>query len=445
MVLRLRIENLSQLPDGGPIEYESNQHGFDFGRGRYLDWVLPDPDRWISEKHCEVRYYDGAYWLNDPSTNGTFLDGTDRRLKCPYRLRDGDVLVIGKYLVSVSITGESQPVATEDEVPTHRPVAQEAKNIWQSDEDAAPPISREELVIKRRGSNADPDFLDHVADVPNIVDTPRQGEGSGHHNARADSSPDWNGEQGQKQWTDTNHWEERQNPPQNRPPQTTTPAPTPSDQPVDSPHRNGTDQSSVQDQERPLVQISDVFIKNFCRGAGLPESALMDRDPAEVSEEIGVLLRITVENLMQLLSARNAAKTMVRSSERTKIEAVDNNPLKFSASVTEALKEMFDSNSRNYLGGQETLINTFEDLKSHQINTYSAMQYSIQYLVDRLSPEAIESESGKGNVVLGTRKSKLWETYESRWNSEIANYENGLAGVFMLRFGEWYDKNSKRP
>ena len=96
----------------------------------------------------------------------------------------------------------------------------------------------------------------------------------------------------------------------------------------------------------------------------------------------------------------------------------------------------------NYLDGQQTLVSTFEDLKTHQLNTYSAMQYAIGVLVEDLSPEAIETATKEGRNVLGTRKAKLWETYESRWRAKTAHYENGLTDAFMVRFSEWYDQNS---
>ena len=54
---------------------ERDGHGQARSRHRprpHLDWTLPDPTRFISGKHCEVRYRDGGYWLHDVSTNGTF-------------------------------------------------------------------------------------------------------------------------------------------------------------------------------------------------------------------------------------------------------------------------------------------------------------------------------------------------------------------------------------
>ena len=86
MTLRLSIENVDRLPDGGPIRIEVKGRGLDVGRDSHLDWTLPDPGRSISGKHCEIRYRDGGYWVHDVSTNGTFvtapITGSRRRICC---------------------------------------------------------------------------------------------------------------------------------------------------------------------------------------------------------------------------------------------------------------------------------------------------------------------------------------------------------------------------
>src|SRR5215813_5082105 len=106
MTLRLSIENVDRLPDGGPIRIEVKGRGLDLGRDSHLDWTLPDPSRSISGKHCEVRYREGGYWLYDVSTNGTFLNGNDHRMQAPHRLRSGDRFVIGHYIIGALVDGE---------------------------------------------------------------------------------------------------------------------------------------------------------------------------------------------------------------------------------------------------------------------------------------------------------------------------------------------------
>ncbi len=102
MVINLKIDNVDRLPDGAPVSYSSRGRSFEIGReGR--DWTLPDPDKFISGRHCEVRYEGGAFWLYDVSRNGTFVNGASQRIAGPHRLGDGDRLRIGRYLLSVEI------------------------------------------------------------------------------------------------------------------------------------------------------------------------------------------------------------------------------------------------------------------------------------------------------------------------------------------------------
>jgi type VI secretion system protein ImpI len=121
MALRFSIENETSLPDGGPLSVTvSGKRGLDIGRDQHLDWTLPDPTRTVSGKHCEVRFHDGAYWLHDVSTNGTFLNGSDRRLQGPHRLQNGDRLEIGHYIIAVAMDGEEAAASSRSApAPSH--------------------------------------------------------------------------------------------------------------------------------------------------------------------------------------------------------------------------------------------------------------------------------------------------------------------------------------
>ncbi|HQT78050.1 MAG TPA: type VI secretion system-associated FHA domain protein TagH, partial [Rhodopila sp.] len=78
---------------------------FGIGRADDNDWVLPDPHRHLSKRHCSIAFQDGFWTLTDFSTNGTFLN--DERGPLGQRgvreLRDGDRLRLGGYEIAVSI------------------------------------------------------------------------------------------------------------------------------------------------------------------------------------------------------------------------------------------------------------------------------------------------------------------------------------------------------
>jgi type VI secretion system protein ImpI len=183
-------------------------------------------------------------------------------------------------------------------------------------------------------------------------------------------------------------------------------------------------------------------VRQLARAAGLPEDALSQKDPDELAQQIGTVMRLVAENLLQLLNARRQAKVMARSSSHTTIQAIDNNPLKFSPSAADALRMMFGQATSGYLDAQRAIGQGFEDLKAHQLKTYSAMQYAVTKLMADLNPEAIAQDTDDGRGIAGllvSRKAKLWEAYEARWQARVGR-GGGPIEAFMSYFAEAYDR-----
>ncbi|KUM27465.1 type VI secretion protein [Mesorhizobium loti] len=105
MFISLQISNVDRLPSGNAASYAARDRSFEIGREN-CDWMLADPDKIISGRHCEVRYQAGAFWLYDISRNGTFINGSSQRMAGPHRLAHGDRVLIGRYVISVSIDEE---------------------------------------------------------------------------------------------------------------------------------------------------------------------------------------------------------------------------------------------------------------------------------------------------------------------------------------------------
>ncbi|RWO32170.1 MAG: type VI secretion system-associated FHA domain protein TagH [Mesorhizobium sp.] len=126
MFIRLQINNVVSLPAGMSTGYSARDRSFEIGR-EACDWTLPDPDKFISARHCEVRYQAGAFWLHDISRNGTFINGSTQRMAGPHRLGQGDRLLIGRYVVLVSIDDEraatSDPRSSQGSTQRQMPVA----------------------------------------------------------------------------------------------------------------------------------------------------------------------------------------------------------------------------------------------------------------------------------------------------------------------------------
>ncbi len=415
MTLRLSIENLDRLPDGGPLRIEVKGRGLDFGRDAHLDWTLPDPSRTVSSKHCEVRFRDGGYWLHDVSTNGTFVNGSPNRLDAPYLLRDGDRLNIGPYIIAVSVEGQQEPGRAR--IPaTAQPLA--GADVWQSAEEAAAPDDRAAYQVRKPQAQS-PDFLDFAA----LIEPKVQAE-----SPLADA------------WLTAA-------PPPPPPPREEIAAPA-----VPSPRRPVAP-APVRDEapaaaappaaETPVAPADAALLGRIARAAGIPERVLATRDPDALADEIGLFVRLTAENLAQMLSTRAESKTLMRSSSRTMVRAIENNPLKFTSSVEEALAIMFGGSTRQYLDARATIENSFADLKTHQVLTYGAMRDALDALFEDLAPDridrSVEPDHGIGRIV-ASRKAKLWDIYVDRWRTKTKRADGRLLEAFMALFAEAYDR-----
>ena len=169
----------------------------------------------------------------------------------------------------------------------------------------------------------------------------------------------------------------------------------------------------------------------------------MQKDPAELAQQIGTTLQLLVENLMQLLSARQQTKRLARSSSHTIIQATDNNPLKLCPSAQDALRIMFGPGTASYLDARRAIREGFEDLKTHQIKTYSAMQHALVILMADLDPKTIEHETDGGASIGGLlqpRKAKLWDAYKARW-AKVGGRGGEPIEAFMRYFAEYYDRD----
>src|SRR5439155_775901 len=325
MPLNLKIENETSLPDGGPLGISvTGRRNIDIGRDSHLDWTLPDPTRFISSKHAEIRYKDGGYWLHDVSTNGTFLNGGDHRMQAPHRLRNGDRFTIGHYIIAVAVEGE-------------------------------------------------------LGDAPSAA-------GSGPAQAPIPS-----------------YQELRANQSDIAPPAAPAQAPAPAG-------------------AAPGNEAAQQFLRRLAEAAGVPEQLFAQQDPNQLADQIGIVMRLVAGNVMQLLNARVQAKRLARSSHHTMVQAFDNNPLKFSPTPEEALSVMFGPPTRSYLDARRAIEQSFDDLKSHQIKTYSAMQHALTLLLADLDPQTIDRDTdAEGGIaaLVTSRKAKLWDAYVARWQAQV--------------------------
>src|SRR6202167_4049659 len=105
MALRLRVVS----DHAGRLGEQSTKvfgvHGGTLGRSTDNEWILPDPERYLSGKHARIDFRAGTYVLVDTSSNGTYINGAQVPLGKyhDYLLKDGDYIRLGEYELLVSI------------------------------------------------------------------------------------------------------------------------------------------------------------------------------------------------------------------------------------------------------------------------------------------------------------------------------------------------------
>ena len=466
-MLILKIENFDRLADGGQLSYRADRRGFDFGRGQHLDWNLPDPSRQISSTHCEIRFFDNAYWLYDVSANGTFVNRNSRRVQSPYRLTDGDELQVGDYVISVSVAGVEG--ATPSRTGGHTDEAGHRQDpshdeLWSSPTKSPPPISRQDLMPEIQRGSRSADFLNKISDLPPPAPDDVAGNPMAKGPASSQSHP------AASLWATTGVESRPPAPPpqgwpaagaeQPRPAQSMAsltrdipfvaagPAPRP---PAAPPRGHGESaypphaQAAGHPPEAGRAQIEAEFLRQFAAGAGVPESLFAGRPPAELAYEMGGILRLVCAQLMQVLKVRAETKSMIRTADRTMIEASENNALKFTPNPEAALALIFGSGNTGYLDAKRTIGQSFADILGHEEATFSAMQRAVQQMFDDLSPQAIVATAG-GNKrsFLGSGKAKYWEIYAEKWREKEATGEHGMLDAFLDLFAACYDEASPR-
>ena len=81
------------------------REGGTIGRSPEADWALPDPNRYLSQFHARILWLHDAFWLEDTSSNGTFVNGAASALGrgARHRLAEGDSLALGDYAIMASV------------------------------------------------------------------------------------------------------------------------------------------------------------------------------------------------------------------------------------------------------------------------------------------------------------------------------------------------------
>ena len=426
-----------RCPDNvAPERREVRGGEFSIGRGQDNEWVIPDPERHLSKRHCRLVYSVGDWQLHDLSANGTFLNRASEPVGkgASAKLRNGDRIKFGLYELEVMIDEDEEGAARDREgslsglrrddfaMRDAPPSRSDLRHYDDPGHDARLPESRSVLDV------ANTPIL--PADFDPLAPNQEPFAGTQPDHAPALESAfrppqpvaiipdDWDvaAPAGLRPQT-------ARPPPPPRPVEDAAPAPAPRQDPP----------------PRPPAAPDTGLAAAFLRGVGMTEVVLPD--PEKAFERLGAATRATVSGLRQTLMARASIKDEFRI-EQTMIRASGNNPLKFSLDDDDALATMLGTGRRTGMGAAEAIGEAFDDLRMHELATVSAMQAAVRVLLAQFEPEAVERkvEGSALQIHPAQKKARAWDAFVRLHKGVTQALSDDFDSVFGKAFARAYEE-----
>lgn len=426
--------------------------------GRLPDnhWVLPDPH--VSGRHAVVRYVSGVFYVEDTSTNGVFINSLENRLARgqPYALKSGDRIFIEPFEIQASITSGStgatlspatNPFETEsigaasaasDPFAPDHPVGRNVALTPRPPLQPLPPEMESQLVP---GDEVDPlnllGFSGQRASAPNVPRAADLARGSLLNEPY--QAPDL---------------VSAARPPapaayetlipEDYDPLITDSRPiTPPVTPVVRKNANERLPERPVAVDAPRRNDGDVGLAAVLAGAGLADVPVTP----ELARSFGQILRVVVSGVMDVLQARQQTKEEFRMG-MTRFKPADNNPLKFSANVDDALHNLLIKRNAAYLGPVEAFEDAFADLRNHQMATLAGVRVAFEAMLAEFDPdrlqETFDREGKTASLLPMPGRLRYWTRYRERFGEMLRDADTSFRELFGDEFAKAYEEQLKR-
>lgn len=422
----------------GPTAYKVfDERGGSIGRVAGNDWVLPDPQNFVSSRHARVQARAGVFYLEDISSNGTFINAPDRAASRtePVPLNDGDRLYIGDYEIIVQlIPGAPSEVAAR--APAQGPGAGHAPTQINAVPAAPPPPVPTGLGLGT---------VDPLAALGGARSQPRSAAFQAHGPVS-----------------------------QQAPPAAAMPSPVGAPMPAHgvqgtagSVAAHGVHGTAGSVAGAPVSGAAAAgHVASGSAASGPAASAApgspapggaadllvaLGLDPtrvdAAIQQQLGQILRLTVHGLVEVLKSRAEVKNSFRL-QTTSIKPVENNPLKFSMNAEDAIYNLFVKRNPGYLGPVESFEEGFDDVNHHQAAVLAGIRAGFNAMLAKFHPTHLEEmyeRKLRRTAMLGLgSKLKFWEMYRTQFEEIDRDREASFQLLFGEEFARAYNEHLQK-
>ncbi|WP_404343632.1 type VI secretion system-associated FHA domain protein TagH [Pseudoalteromonas mariniglutinosa] len=363
-----------------------------FGRSLECDWHLPDPEKIISSKHGKIAIEGDSFYVYDYSTNGLFVNfsvtplGKDNK----HRIQDGDVLTIGDFQVEAKLASIQQPNKSSNEPIT-------------SNSHYDPFVNNGSFQNSFNASSV----LDEAMDAPILKNIDIE--------QHSHIPEDWDA---LSLLGDT----------------------TPVDKPcVEEVVKQPTEHSKKADKVEQTISVSaktdycSSYSTAFLQGLGINAQLAESFDNEQLWLQMGQGFNLLLMGMMDMLRQRAAIKNQLKVNH-TMFQSAQNNPLKFSATIDDAIQNLFMKNSASFLSSSDAINESFADTKSHEKALMAGVVGVLNGLLEQLSPTNIEQQAVENSGIMKHVPRHIdatsWKLYQNLY-SEIASDVNSKGAMAL--------------
>ncbi|TDF82463.1 type VI secretion system-associated FHA domain protein TagH [Pseudomonas sp. H9] len=352
------------------------------GRAEGCDWVIPDSTSQLSKCHAKVSYRDGAFFLTDTSSNGTWLSNGARLYKgTPHRIEHGSVYRLGRFeiralLVRTSATPEveaGRPQAAGSTIPDDAFIGLDPLKMLDEQERMYAPI-------------------DELA----ALDPPRQATQQRADFARID---------------------------------------------VESllvPELVAPPEAPVAAEQAPVADTREDFWRQFAAALGV-ELTDLDQDEREaLAINAAGLLKHSIGGLQQSLYTRDELKGELRLA-LCSAQGVSKNPLKLALDTHEVLGILLQRSQPGQPSGEQAIQGALRELQAHQVALLAASRAALRGALEHFSPQQLTLRFERDSKPLLATAGSRWRAF-GRYHQALREDDDWVERLLARDFAQAYEE-----
>ena len=180
------------------------------------------------------------------------------------------------------------------------------------------------------------------------------------------------------------------------------------------------------------------LLDDFLKGLELSELSIAPEKQKETLYRVGQIFRKLIDGTVAVLRSRAEFKSLCRVN-MTVISASNNNPLKFTVSTDDVLKQLLENHTEGFKEATSAIEESFSDIMNHQLAMQAGIQASLTDLLKSFDPRVIEKQFEQGIVL--QKKAKCWEKFEETYLNTV---EDAVENFYGDEFVKAYEQQIKQ-